>query len=193
MTQFSDAALLKGDYAHLAAEMRAGDRAAPLQKDWDKTACANKAEEAAQEVAKHIFAVQQSLDPEKEQLEVLTFSAAGQMKVIAIHPGDGDILRVDGVLMPQGQPASVVIHASTLSLTFVRAPLPKDEEAKDEGLQIGFVIFDELKERQKARYANKGKKTKKLDLTKPFGLPPVRKVEGKNTAKKSAPVRRKKA
>lgn len=189
MTRYSDAALLKGEYAQLAAEMRAGDRAAPLQKDWDKTACDNRAEEAAQEVAKHIFAVQQSLDPKKEQLEVLTFSAAGQMKVIAIHPGDGDILRVDGILMPQGQPASVVIHASTLALTFVLAPLAKDEDAMDEGLQIGFVIFDELQERQKARYSKGVKKApkrpKKIDLTKPFGLPPARKSTKKAVASKT--------
>ncbi len=193
MTRFSDAALLKGDYAHMAAEMRAGDRNAPKPKDWDKTACDNRAEEAAQEVAKHIFAVQQSIDPKKEQLEILTFSAAGQMKVIAIHPGEGDMLRIDGVLVPQGAPASVVIHASTLSLTFVRAPVAKDEEAQDEGLQIGFVIFDELEERQKARYSKGTKKSpkrsKKLDLTKPFGLPPVRKV----AAKKSGSAKRKKA
>ena len=159
MTRYSDAALLQGDYSHLAAEMRAGHRSAPLQKDWDKAACDNRAEEAAQEVAKHIFAVQQSLDPEKEQLEILTFSAAGQMKVIAIHPGDSDILRVDGVLIPQGEPASIVLHASTLSLTFVRAPLSKEEAVQDEGLQIGFVIFDELQERQKARYAKGTKKS----------------------------------
>jgi hypothetical protein len=189
VTRYSDAALLKGDYAHLAAEMRAGERAAPKQADWDKTACDNKAEEAAQEVAKHIFAVQQSLDPETEQLEVLTYSAAGQMKVIAVHPGDGDVLRVDGILLPDMKPASVVIHASLLSLTFVRAPLAKDEEAKDDGLKIGFVIFDELKERQKARYSKTAKggrgKSKKLDLTKPFGLPPApaKKAKRKSAAK----------
>lgn len=193
MTRFSDAALLKGDYAHMAAEMRAGDRDAPKQKDWDKAACDNGAENAAQEVAKHIFAVQQSLDPEVEQLEVLTYSAAGQMKVIAIHPGEGDLLRIDGVLVPQGQPASVVIHVENLSLTFVRAPLADKEEDKDEGLQIGFVIFDELKDRQKSRYS-KGtkksqKKSKKLDITKPFGLPPARKV----ATKKSGSSKRKKA
>lgn len=174
MTRYSDAALLAGDYAHLAAEMRAGKRAAPLQKDWDKAACDNRAEEAAQEVAKHIFAFQQSIDGEKEQLEILTFSAAGQMKVIAIHPGDGDVLRVDGFLVPEGRPASVVIHASTLSLTFVTAPIAREGEARDEGLRIGFVIFDELQERQKARYSKGSKKPKKLDLTKPFGLPPVK-------------------
>jgi hypothetical protein len=178
VTRYSDAALLEGEYAHLAAEMRAGKRAAPKQKDWDKAACDNRAEEAAQEVAKHIFAVQQSLDPEKEQLDVLIFSAAGQMKVIAIHPGDGDMLRVDGILTADGKPASLVLHASALVLTFVPAPLPGNGEARDSGLQIGFVIFDELQDRQKARYTKGTRKPKKVDLTKPFGLPPVRKSAG---------------
>lgn len=183
MTRYSDAALLKGDYAQLAAEMRAGKRAAPNENDWEKAGCANKAEEAAQEVAKHIFAVQQSLNGETEQLDILTYSALGQMKVIAIHPGDGDILRVDGFLMPEGRPASVVLHASTLSLTFVPVPVDADKETKDESLQIGFVIFDELQERQKARYAKKGKKPAKVDISKPFGLPSQRKPVAKTTGK----------
>ena len=193
MTRFSDAAMLTGDYAHLAAEMRAGDRSAPKQKDWDKTSCDNSAEEAAQEVAKHIFAFQQSIDADKEQLEILTYSAAGQMKVLAIHPGDGELIRIDGVLMPQGKPASVVQHASLMAVTFVTAPLAKKEEEKDGGLKIGFVIFDELKERQKARYGSskakpKNRKDKKLDLTKPFGLPPIREAAAKKGApKKAAP------
>lgn len=200
MTRYSDAALLKGDYAHMAAELRAGDRKPPDQKDWDKTACDNRAEEAAQDVAKHIFAVQQSLDPEKEQLEILTFSAAGQMKVIAIHPGEGDVLRIDGVILPPGpaggKPASVVLHAGQLSLTFVRAPLAKNEEEQDEGLKIGFVIFDELQERQKARYSKGRKssaKSKKLDLTQPFGLPPARPASsGRKTTKTAKTGGRKK-
>ena len=111
------------------------------------------------------------------------------MKVIAIHPGDGELLRIDGMLLPQGDPASVVIHTSNLSLTFVRARLAKDEEAHDQGLQIGFVIFDELEERQKARYSKSAKKPKKFDLTKPFGLPTVRRV----VTKKTSPAKKKKA
>lgn len=186
MTRYSDAALLKGDYAHLAAELRAGERAAPSQGDWDKAACDNAAEEAAQEVAKHIFAFQQSLDGEKEQLEILTYSAVGQIKVIALHPGEGDLLRVDGVLVEGGKPVSVVIHSQMLSLTFVSAPLAAEENEKDEGLKIGFVIFDELQERQKARYSKGSKKPKKVDLTKPFGLPPARPASTKKSAAKAA-------
>jgi len=185
VTRYSDAALLEGDYAGLAAELRAGTRAAPSQKDWDKAACENRAEEAAQEVAKHIFAVQQSLDAEKEQLEILTYSAAGQMKVIAIHPGEGDVLRVDGVRAENGQPVSVVLHASLLSLTFVRVPITAKDATEDSGLQIGFVIFDELQERQKARYSKGRKKTKKPDLTKPFGLPQVREAAAPKVRKKT--------
>ena len=181
MTRYTDAALLTGEYAHLAAQLRAGERAAPGPLEWDKTACDNQAEEAAQDVAKHIFAFQQSLDPETEQLEVVSYSAAGRIKVLAVVPGEGDLLRIDGMLMPEGQPASVILHAAQLSLTLTRVPLAKDG-SEDEGLRIGFVIFDELKERQKARY---GKKKKKLhvDLTQPFGLPKV-------AAKPKAPARK---
>ena len=193
MTRYTDAALLTGDYAHLAAQLRAGERAAPGPLEWDKTACDNQAEEAAQDVAKHIFAFQQSLDAETEQLEVLSYSAAGQIKVLAVVPGEGDLLRIDGLLMPAGKPASVIIHAAQLSLTLTRVPLATDG-SEDDGLKIGFVIFDELKERQKARY---GKKKKKLniDFTQPFGLPkaaakpkaPARKTSTrKSTAKKPA-------
>ncbi|WP_075995295.1 hypothetical protein [Salaquimonas pukyongi] len=181
MTRYTDAALLTGEYAHMAAQLRAGDRTAPGPAEWEKTACDNQAEEAAQDVAKHIFAFQQSLDPETEQLEVFTYSAAGQIKVLAVVPGEGDLLRIDGLLMPAAKPASVIIHAALLSLTLTRVPLAKDE-TQDEGLKIGFVIFDELKERQKARYKSKKKKLH-VDLTQPFGLP--------NTAAGKKPARRK--
>ncbi len=192
MTRYSDAALLKGDYAHLAAQLRTGERTAPRQSDWEKTACDNQAEAAAQEVAKHIFAVQQSLDAEKEQLEIITFSGAGQMKVIAIHPGDGDILRVDGILVGKDEPVSQIMHASQLALTFLRAPLASGDDNKDEGLKIGFVIFDELKERQKARYSKGRKKAAKIDLTKPFGLPPLPRPvpEGDRSAPKKTTTRK---
>lgn len=153
MSRFSDAALLKGKYAFHAEQLRAGAGAAD-QVDWEQAACDNAAEEAAQEVAKHIFAFNQALDPKTEQMEIMTFSAAGQMKVLALVPGESDLIRVDGVLMPEKIPASVMIHASQLSLTFVRVPLEEgaDTEHKSEGAQIGFVIFDDLKDRQKSRY-----------------------------------------
>lgn len=187
MTRYTDAALLTGEYAHLAAQLRAGERAAPGPQEWDKAACDNQAEEAAQDVAKHIFAFQQSLDPETEQLEVVSYSAAGRIKVLAVVPGEGDLLRIDGLLMPEGQPASVIIHAAQLSLTLTRVPLATDG-SEDEGLRIGFVIFDELKERQKARYRKKKKKLH-VDLTQPFGLPKTsarKKLVRKAATRKSA-------
>ncbi|MFZ1813152.1 MAG: hypothetical protein WBO55_01605 [Rhizobiaceae bacterium] len=148
--RYSDAALLKGEYAHMAAEFRAGERFIPKDSDWREAACSNSAEAAAQEVARHIFEFQQSVDNATEQMEVLTWSAAGQMKVLVIHPGQGDLLRLDGILIPEGQPSSLVINCAQLSLTFVRVPIETASE-DDDGLNIGFVIFDELKERQKAR------------------------------------------
>lgn len=179
MTRYSDAALLKGEYAHLAAELRAGRRAAPGPDEWSKAEPDNLAEEAAQDVAKHIFAFQQSLDQAREQLEILTISDAGPMKVLAVVPGEGDVLRIDGLLLHDQQPASIIIHAARLSLTLTRVPLTGNTE-DDDGLKIGFVIFDELKERQKARYGRKKRKLN-VDLTKPFGLP---------AAKPAAPARK---
>lgn len=158
MSRFSDAALLKGDFAHMAKEFRMGDRTAPAKKDWNKVACDNQAEEAAQEVAKHIFALQQNLDDKTEKLEIMHFTAAGPMKVMAVVPGEGDILRLDGVL-ETGDPVAQAMHASQLSLTFIKAQL-KEEAEEDDGLGIGFLIFDELKERQKKR----NKKLRKLSL-----------------------------
>lgn len=169
MTRYSDAALLRGEYAHLAAELRAGRRAAPGPAEWSKAEPDNQAEEAAQDVAKHIFAFQQSLDQEKEQLEILTVSDAGPMKVLAVVPGEGDVLRIDGLLIQNQSPASTIVHAARLSLTLTRVPLRGDDD-DDDGLKIGFVIFDELKERQKARYRKKNRKLN-VDLSQPFGLP----------------------
>ena len=159
MTRFSDAALLKGDFAHMAAEFRAGNRTAPKNKDWSKAACDNQAEEAAQEVAKHIFALQQDIDAKKEALEITAFTAAGPMKVMGLLPGEGDIIRIDGVL-PDGNPVAQVVHATQLALTFTKASL-KPEDPADDGLDIGFVIFEELKERKKKR----AKKARKLSLS----------------------------
>ena len=159
MTRFSDAGLLKGDYAHMAAEFRAGNRTAPAKKDWRKVACDNQAEEAAQEVAKHIFELQQQVDHETEKLEIMHFTAAGPMTVLAVVPGEGDVLRLDGVL-ETGDPVAQAMHASQLSLTFVKAPL-KPEEEEDDSLKIGFLIFDDLTERRKKR----DKKLRKLSLS----------------------------
>jgi len=75
---------------------------------------------------------------------------AGPVKVIALRPGEGDILRIDGVLMGNGSPTSTILHASQLSLSFLTQPI-QSEEPDDDGLQIGFVIFDELANRQKER------------------------------------------
>ena len=150
MSRFSDAALLKGKFAHMAAELRQGKREAPKPEEWQTVACENTAEKAAQEVAKHIFSFQQSIDPNAETLEVIAMGPAGPVKVIALRPSEGDILRIDGVLMGNGSPTSTILHASQLSLSFLTQPI-QSEEPDDDGLQIGFVIFDELANRQKER------------------------------------------
>lgn len=170
MSRFSDAALLKGDFAHMAKEFREGNRAAPKQKDWQKAATDNPAEEAAQDVAKHIFALQQSINAEKERIEILMPCAVGVMKVLGLVPGEGDLIRVDGIL-PDGAPVATLLHTSQLALTFITAPL--DEKPEDDGLEIGFLIFDDLKERKKKR----AKKAKKLSLST------SRKMKMKPTAK----------
>jgi len=158
VSRFSDAALLKGNFAHMAAEFRAGERPAPKTKDWNKTAVDTPAEEAAQDVAKHIFALQQSIDEKNERIEVLAFSAVGEMKVLGLVPGEGDLIRVDGIL-PDGKPVAILIHASQLALTFIAVPL--EEKPEEDGLAIGFLIFDELKKRK----AKRAKKSKKLSLS----------------------------
>jgi hypothetical protein len=52
--------------------------------------------------------------------------------------------------MGSNSPTSTVLHASQLSLSFLTQPI-QNEEPDDDGLQIGFVIFDELAKRQKER------------------------------------------
>ena len=82
---------------------------------------------------------------------------------------------------------SSLAGAAQLSLTLTRVPLTNDG-SEDDGLKIGFVIFDELKERQKARYRQKKKKLH-VDLTQPFALPKSsarRTSTRKSTAKKTA-------
>lgn len=149
MSRFSDAALLKGKFASMAVELREGKREAPKDEEWRGVACENTAEQSAQEVAKHIFAFQKSMDPKQEILEVIAMCPAGPMKVMSLIPGEGDILRLDGA-MPDGTPTSAVINSSQLALSFLRRPI-LTEEPEDDGLQIGFVIFDELSERKKQR------------------------------------------
>ena len=80
------------------------------------------------------------------------------MKVISLVPGEGDILRIDGMLIPEGAPSSTIVHVSQLSLSFITRPVvDENEDPDDDGLQIGFVIFEELAERKKAREFAKNK------------------------------------
>jgi len=155
MTRFSDAALLKGDFAGMLHN-------APKDADWSKTACDNGAEAAAQSIAKQIFALREQLDPETEKLEVVTFSSMGPIKVLGVMPIDGDMMSINGVNPADGSAVMIMQHVSQLSLTFTKAKVVSEngEENPDEddGMKIGFVIFDELKERKKARDAVKRKK-----------------------------------
>lgn len=161
--RFSDAALLKGKYAFHADQLRESTKATSGVVDWSKAACDNLAEEAAQEIAKHIFAFNEALDSKKEQLEIIALTAVGQMKVLGIAPGDGDLLRVDGVLMPDEIPTSHIVHANQLALTFVRVPIEEPlVEDENESNRIGFVIFGDLKDRQKARYKKKKRAARKF-------------------------------
>jgi len=170
MTRFSDAALLKGDFAKMLKEP-------PKEAEWKKTSCDNSAEAAAQSIAKQIFAFQQQIDQEKEKLEVTTFSSLGPIKVMGVMPIEGGMMRIDGVqVTPNGvSPVSIIQSATQLSLTFTKAVVqsknPTEEPDDDDGMQIGFVIFDELKERKKSRDAAKRKK-------------PARKPTKKTAAKK---------
>ncbi|MEM7214923.1 MAG: hypothetical protein AAF423_05210 [Pseudomonadota bacterium] len=163
MTQFSDAALLKGGYATMLKNP-------PKEAEWKKTACDNGSELAAQSVAKQIFAFQKSIDPAKEKLEVVTFSALGPIKVLGITPMDGELMRIDGVRPDNNAPVSMIQHVEQLSLTFTKAPVksgnPEEQPDEDDGMQIGFVIFDELKERKKVRDAAKRKKPARKPQTK---------------------------
>ncbi len=155
MTRYSDAALLTGDFATML-------KSPPKEAEWNKTSCDNGSEAAAQAIAKQIFGFQQAIDPEKEKLEVATFSATGPIKVLGISPMDGELMRIDGFNPNTQAPVSIVQHVEQLSLTFSRAPVQSDNPSEnpddDDGLQIGFVIFDELKERKKKRDAAKRKK-----------------------------------
>lgn len=164
MTRYSDAALLKGDFATML------QKPAPKETEWSKTSCDNGSEAAAQAIAKQIFGFQQSIDSTKEKLEVVTFSALGPIKVLGISPMDGELMRIDGVNPANMAPVSMVQHVEQLSLTFTKAPVlsdnPEEQPDDDDGLQIGFVIFDELKERKKSRDAAKRKKTARKPATK---------------------------
>ena len=91
------------------------------------------------------------------------------MRVLALVPGEGDILRLDGVL-ENGSPVAQAMHASQLSLTFIKAQLKK-EENEDDGLQIGFLIFDELTKRRKQR----DKRLRKLSLSTTQTIPAKKK------------------
>lgn len=179
MTRFSDAALLKGDFAKMIKN-------SPKEAEWNKTACDNGAEEAAQSVAKQIFSMSEQLDPKKEKLEVITFSSMGPIKVLGIMPIDGDLMRIDGLNPADMSPVSIVQHVGQMSLTFMKAAVqsekPEDEPDADDGAKIGFVIFDELKERKKVRAAAKRKKaaTKKTAAKKA----PAKKTIKKAAAKK---------
>lgn len=166
MTRYSDAALLTGDFAHMAAEFKAGNRAAPSADEWGKAACDNGAEEAAQAVAKQIFALQSQIDGNKEQLEIAAMSLAGPMIVSGVFPDDGDMLRIDGYLVSNKQPAAVLIHASQLALTITKSTTA-ETKPEDDGLKIGFVIFDELEKRAAARKKqNSNKATAKKTTAK---------------------------
>ncbi|MEM9278836.1 MAG: hypothetical protein AAGA76_09695 [Pseudomonadota bacterium] len=154
MTHFSDAALLKGDYATML-------KSPPNEAEWKKTACDNGSELAAQSIAKQIFAFQKSIDQQKEKLEVVTFSALGPVKVLGISPMDGELMRIDGIRPENNMPVSMIQHVEQLSLTFTKVPAqsenPENQLDDNGGMQIGFVIFDELKERKKVRDAAKRK------------------------------------
>ncbi|MEL6435274.1 MAG: hypothetical protein AAFP99_00630 [Pseudomonadota bacterium] len=152
MTKYSDAALLKGDYAHMAADLKAGKRGLPSADDWKRASCDqhNRAELAAQAVAKQIFGLQKQIDHETEQLEIAAISAAGPMIVSGVFPEDGDMIRVDGHLISDKRPVALLIHASQLALTITKSTT-NETNPEDDGLKIGFVIFDELEKRAEAR------------------------------------------
>ena len=165
MTRYSDAAMLRGDFAKMLKNP-------PKEAEWKKTACDNQAEAAAQSIAKQIFAFNQQIDPKTEKLEVTTFSSLGPIKVMGVMPIEGDMMRIDGILQ-KGEtisPVSILQHTTQLSLSFTKAPVksdnPEEQPDDDDGLQIGFVIFDELTERKKSRDAAKRKKPAKKTTAK---------------------------
>ena len=155
MTRFSDAALLKGDFAKMLKDP-------PKEAEWKKASCDNGPEEAAQAIAKQIFGFQQSIDQEKEKLEVITFSSFGPIKVMNIAPIEGEMMRIDGINPANNSPISIIQHVEQLSLTFTKVAVqsknPKEQPDEDDGLKIGYVIFDELTARKKSRDAAKRKK-----------------------------------
>ena len=155
MNQFSDAALLRGNYSHMAVKLRAGNRTAPADSDWGDAANDTPAEEAAQDVAKHIFALQESFDQKTQRIEVLANCAIGQMRVLGLVPGEADFIRIDGI-MADGQPVATLMHTNQLALTIFAVPID-DKTEEENAAQIGFLIFDELKARKKKR-ANKLRK-----------------------------------
>ena len=163
MTRFSDAALLKGDFATMLQNP-------PKEAEWKKASCDNGSEAAAQSIAKQIFAFQKSIDQSKEKLEVITFSAMGPIKVLGVMPMEGELMRIDGINPTNNAPASIIQHVEQLSLTFTKAAVksanPSEQPDDDDGMQIGFVIFDELKERKKVRDAAKRKKPARKTSTR---------------------------
>jgi len=163
MTIFSDAALLKGEYATMLKNP-------PKDSEWSKTACDNGAEAAAQAIAKQIFSFQQSIDAKVEKLEVVTFSALGPIKVLGVMPMEGEMMRIDGVNPTNSTPVSIIQHVEQLSLTFtktaVKSENPEGQPDSDDGLKIGYVIFDELSERKKTRDAAKRKKPTRKSAAK---------------------------
>ena len=156
MPRYSDAALLQGEYTHMAAELRSGERDAPSPADWQKTSCENAAEASAQAVAKQIFELQSTLDGEKEQLEIASWSAAGIMIVLGLFPGEGDLVRLEGHLLNSQQPVAQLIHAHQLALTITKRST-QEAPPEEDAAQIGFVIFDQLAKRGKAKAATKKK------------------------------------
>lgn len=165
MTRYSDAALLKGEYTHMAAELRAGERSAPSPAEWQKASCDNAAEASAQSVAKQIFELQATLDDEKEQLEIAAWSAAGVMIVLGLFPGEGDLVRLEGHLLNSKQPVAQLIHANQLSLTITKRST-EEVAPEEDAAQIGFVIFDQLAKRGKAKAATKKKAATTKTTTK---------------------------
>lgn len=143
MTRFSEAALLSGDFAKMADKL-----------DWSKVEPDSDSEFTAKEIGKQISLLAHGLDPEKEKLHITTMTAEGPMTVIGLHPSDGDILRLDG-FGPTGQPMAHIIDVDGLALTITRRPI--DDNKEDDGMRIGFVIFDELDAKQESRSKNKKK------------------------------------
>lgn len=150
MPRYSDAALLKGEYAHMAAELRAGERNAPTPADWNATSCENAAEETAQSVAKQLFELQATLKGEEEQLEIAAMTAAGIMIVLGLFPGEGDLIRLEGHLLNSNQPVAQLIHAHQLALTISKRNIA-DAAPEEDAMRIGFVIFDHLAKRANSK------------------------------------------